>query len=152
MKTYALFILLAFTMVQCSPDPCDIQNNLECTTADNDGDGVPNGDDVAPEDPCVPNVPALESLLVGTWDYSGLASGTMKMNEDFSYEDISNELVNNGTVVSRIWSVEAGRAVKWEVQNTEGLKSSVTLGILSTSCSRVVFDFSGLSITFEKVE
>ena len=72
-KTLAI-ILTSFFIFSCSseePDPCEMDPNaLECLTGDFDNDGVLNGEDTAPEDPCVPNKPSFEDNVIGTWDWS----------------------------------------------------------------------------------
>jgi len=71
-------------------DPCEIANNLACDTQDFDMDGVPNGEDEAPEDICVPNMPDFEVFVVGTWVYSLLGvPGEIIINADGTYEDIN---------------------------------------------------------------
>lgn len=66
-KSILLYALITLFAIGCSSDPCDDVDNLECETADADGDGILNGVDVAPEDPCSPN----DNLACPTGDLDG---------------------------------------------------------------------------------
>lgn len=141
MKNLILFCLFTMLFVNCSEDPCDIPNNLECGTADNDQDGVPNGEDTAPENACIPNFPSFEENIVGLWDYRSLllqAEGRIQMNADGTYEDIENEIVRlDSEILNRKWTVE-NETLIWEVEN-ESEGASITLPWIDYDCDSVRF-------------
>lgn len=145
MKYTLLFSLLfAISISSCGDDPCETPNNLDCPTADSDMDGVINSEDDEPENPCSPNFPEFEDLVIGTWNWNlSIQTGTVEIKEDGTYEDISSELVSNGDVVSRNWSISGLLKLKFEVENSDGLKASINLQSTSSTCDRIIFDGQG---------
>lgn len=139
-----LTFLLIFALTSCSEDPCETANNLECETQDFDMDGVANGEDDAPKDACVPNILAFEELVIGTWAWSLLGnSGEVNIKADGTYEDIDNSLVSNGDVVSRVWFIELFTTLKFQVENADGFKASITLKSTARECNKITFDGQG---------
>lgn len=153
MKYLGLFTLIVFVAFSsCSSDedpaqdPCEIADNLSCDTQDFDMDGVPNGEDEAPENFCIPNMPAFEVFVVSTWEYSLLGvPGEMKINADGTYEDIENTLLSNGDVVSRMWSTYTDpTTLRLSVQNSNGLNASLNLESNSAGCDMIDFSIPGV--------
>jgi len=154
MKYFGLFtFVLVIVFSSCSSeenepmqDPCEIANNLACDTQDFDMDGVPNGEDEAPEDICVPNMPDFEVFVVGTWVYSLLGvPGEIIINADGTYEDIENTLLNNGDVVSRTWTTDSDPStLRLRVQNSNGLNASLNLVANSAECDMIDFSIPGV--------
>jgi hypothetical protein len=151
-------ILLCLFVGSCSSDPCDDERNIDCSTQDYDGDGVLNGDDESPKNACKPNFPNFNVLVIGTWSYSfgGFASGQVQINADGTYEDINNELVSNGNVISKVWRVEGTNifteSLITEVENDQGYKARITLKYTKLECDKMVFDGQGFGdITFNRV-
>ena len=142
--TVLLIFLLVLGFSSCSDDPCETVDNLECDTQDFDMDGVANGEDEAPENACIPNMLAFEELVVGTWTWGILGnSGEVNIKSDGTYEDIESSLVSNGDVVSRVWTIELFTTLKFQVENVDGLKASITLKSTDRDCNKITFDGQG---------
>ena len=141
-KIFLLSFLL-FAAFGCSDDPCETDaNSIDCPTGDTDSDGVINSEDEAPEDKCIPNLPVITSVMVGTWNWTGPAGGgKVKINDDGTYEDIASELVSNGTLVMRSWS-KVGNEIIFEVENSQGLNASLTLPLKNYDCDKFTLDAS----------
>lgn len=152
MKSLLFVFAMILFLSSCGEDPCDIPDNLECATADNDGDGVPNGDDIAPLDPCQPNLPTFADNLIGIWDYSGslILPGRVQINEDGTYDDIEGEIVSNGTIASRTWTAN-DVAAQFRVESTDGLQATITLPWSTFDCDFIAFDAFPILVNFERV-
>lgn len=149
----AFILLMCFTscssddeMEPTQEDPCEIEDNLACDTQDFDMDGVTNGEDSAPEDFCIPNMPEFEVFVVGTWEYSLLGvPGEIKINADGTYEDIENTLLSVGEVVSRMWTASTDpTTLTLRVQSSTGLSSSLNLEASSAECNMIEFLVPGV--------
>lgn len=81
---------------------------------------------------------SFEENVVGTWDYefSG-AEGRVKINADGTYEDLEGEIISNGPITSRTWSIE-NNELEFAVQN-----ASLQTGWISYDCDSFVLDGQG---------
>lgn len=138
LKLFFVCLTLSF-FTGCANDPCEEDiNSIECDTGDFDGDGVMNGEDSDPEDPCVPNRPAFENNVIGTWSYtSDGINGSIKINADGTYEDIQGVIISNGEVQSRTWRVVNSRLI-FDVEN-----ASLSLSWITYDCNSFLLDGEG---------
>ncbi len=141
---FLLSLLLLISFSSCTDDPCDDPNNVECPTGDFDMDGIANGEDDDPEDACSPNFPSFPDLVVGTWDWGLLGqTGTCEIKADGTYEDINNELVNNGEIATREWTANVLGKLTISIQNTDGQNAGLNLQSTNSQCNRITFDGQG---------
>jgi len=76
-------------------DVCELYpENLDCPTGDFDGDGIVNGDDPAPEDPCVPNGSTLV-CDIGDNDQDGVPNNEDDAPDDPCIPDPTNFICEN---------------------------------------------------------
>lgn len=95
---------------------------------------------------CEDNLPAFEENLIGTWTYSDLSGevGEITFNADGTYEEASGEIISNGAITSRMWSIE-GQGVKFDVGN-----AGATLSYTGYDCDSISFTAFGFPITFTR--
>lgn len=138
-RIYLLSILFMF-LFSCSSedevvDPCTLDMDaIECDSGDFDQDGIVNGEDENPSDPCVPNLPSFEMNLIGEWSYF---SGIIKFNEDGTYEEEVGEIISNGVIESRMWRIEDERLF-FDIGN-----ASLNLSWLDYDCDSFELDGEG---------
>jgi len=68
---YSLIVLFAWS---CSFDPCKEEDNIECDSGDADKDGILNFEDIAPKDPCLPEMENVK-CPTGDIDNDGVVNG-----------------------------------------------------------------------------
>lgn len=142
--TFLFAFLLTFAITSCKEDPCETIDNLDCPTQDFDMDGVLNGEDEEPENPCAPNFPDFQDHVIGTWQWGLFGStGKIEIKSDGTYEDIENEILSNGEITSQTWSTSGILKLEFEVENTDGLKASISLQSTKVECNRITFDGQG---------
>lgn len=121
-------------------DPCLPDDNIACPTGDLDGDGVINSEDEDPFDMCVPNQPSFEQNVIGKWSWSTFGgSGALEINQDGTYVETSGDILSNGNVVERKWSVEDGNTLVLRVKNDVGLNANINLELISYDCDEIIF-------------
>jgi len=122
-------------------DPCLPDDNEACPTGDLDGDGVINSEDSAPLDACVPNALPFAENVIGTWDWSTLGgSGVIRIDADGTFTEVEGEILSNGDVTERTWSVEGFIMLKLRVLNSDGLAAGLNLNTISFECDKMTFE------------
>ena len=132
-------------------DPCLPNDNVNCPTGDVDGDGVINSEDIAPLDSGIPSAPPFSQNVIGKWSWDTFgASGIVELFEDGTYEETSGELISNGTVVERRWSIQNATTLRLEVTNSDGFDASINLVNKSFDCETMVFEGFISDVTFRR--
>ena len=122
-------------------DACLPEDNLACATGDLDNDGVANAEDVDPLDRCVPNVPSFDQVVIGNWAWSTFGgSGSLEILEDGTYVENSGDILSNGNVVERTWTVENNNKLALSVKNDLGLSAGLNLNMKSFDCDKITFE------------